>query len=74
MTMRPEFGVITEAQVAAQYDQASGVAGWTAKLVAGKFELTPPPGYTVVENHDGVRRLVKLDWSKYGVRIGKINE
>ncbi len=67
--------MITAEQIAKQYDDASGVPGWTAELCAdNRVELTPPPGYTIIETAAGARRLVKFDASNYSFRIGETSE
>lgn len=75
-TDRPQFSILTEADMAAHYDSISGVPGWTAKLMEGsRFELTPPPGYIIARGEDGSERLVKAPPAgMYGVRIGKTDE
>lgn len=51
---------LTLKDIAARYDSASGVPGWSAKPgQGGRIDLYPPPGYTVVWREDGAMALVE---------------
>lgn len=54
--------------IAANYDRATGVEGWTAQLSEDKtrVELVPPAGYVVVRDKSGASRIAKVDLSQVG--------
>lgn len=72
----PESSVVDPTNIAAQYAEASGVPGWTAKVVENgtSIDIYAPPGYTIVYSEDHTWCLRKIDWSKYGISVRKVAE
>jgi hypothetical protein len=71
-----ESGIVTMSDIAATYDEASGVKGWKAEWNADtkRIDLTPPPGYVIVYDSQGAPRLARLSPVKIGVSIRKVSE
>lgn len=69
-------GIVTMSDIAATYDEATGVKGWKAEWNPDtkRIELTPPPGYVICYDAQGRPSLARLSPVKISVSIRKVAE
>ncbi len=72
MSTPPESSVVTGNDAAALYDESSGVKGWKAKTDGKRIIMTPPPGYVICYDAEGLPHLARVQ--SIGVSARKVAE